>query len=199
MNWDAVDAALSKIEEVAIPDKVDGLEVPPIVPDDAPAFVKRTTAKLMSGQGECLKVSDVPDDGTWPRFRRHSTRSATSRSTSRCGILTPACSAGSASWYVRTPRSARRSIPRRSWARLPNHSRAPIPSPPRGWRGTPTRSRSRSRTAPAAPRAWRIARPRRRRRSRWSCSLICAIRSARTTPSSWGYPIPTRSSTTRTS
>lgn len=66
MNWDAVDAALSKIEEVKVPSKVHGAKVPPTVPDDAPEFVKNTTAKLMRGEGECVKVSEVPDDGTWP-------------------------------------------------------------------------------------------------------------------------------------
>jgi pyruvate-ferredoxin/flavodoxin oxidoreductase len=66
MNNDAVDAALEKIEEVKVPESVHGAAVPPTVPDDAPEFVKNTTAKLMRGEGDCLKVSEVPDDGTWP-------------------------------------------------------------------------------------------------------------------------------------
>jgi len=66
MNNAAVDAALSKIEQVKVPESVHGAAVPPTVPDDAPAFVKNTTAKLMRGEGECVKVSEVPDDGTWP-------------------------------------------------------------------------------------------------------------------------------------
>jgi len=66
MNNEAVDAALSKIEEVKVPESVHGAPVPPTVPDNAPAFVKNTTAKLMRGEGDCLKVSEVPDDGTWP-------------------------------------------------------------------------------------------------------------------------------------
>jgi pyruvate-ferredoxin/flavodoxin oxidoreductase len=66
MNMDAVDNALSRIEEVKVPGKESGAPLPDTVPADAPEFVKNTTAKLMRGEGECVKVSEVPDDGTWP-------------------------------------------------------------------------------------------------------------------------------------
>jgi len=66
MNMDAVDNALSRIEQVKVPSKESGAPLPETVPADAPDFVKNTTAKLMRGEGECVKVSEVPDDGTWP-------------------------------------------------------------------------------------------------------------------------------------
>ena len=39
---------------------------PPLVPDQAPDFVKRVTAVMMAGQGDLLPVSAFPVDGTWP-------------------------------------------------------------------------------------------------------------------------------------
>ncbi|MDD5633882.1 MAG: pyruvate:ferredoxin (flavodoxin) oxidoreductase [Candidatus Omnitrophica bacterium] len=67
MNTRAVDAALDNIEEVKVPDKFTGKVIErSIVPDDAPEFVKETTTKLMKGEGETVKVSEMPVDGTWP-------------------------------------------------------------------------------------------------------------------------------------
>jgi len=66
MNYDAVDAAVKNIIEVKMPKSVSGHEMPPVVPADAPAFVKEVTAKMIVGNGEQIKVSQMPDDGTWP-------------------------------------------------------------------------------------------------------------------------------------
>ncbi len=66
MNYDAVDAAIKNIVEVQIQDSVTGHELPPTVPEDAPDFVKNVTAKIIEGKGDKLKVSELPDDGTWP-------------------------------------------------------------------------------------------------------------------------------------
>lgn len=66
MNYKAVEAALKNIEKVDYPDKVTGSGIADVVPEDAPEFVRETTAKLMSGRGDEVKVSEVPDDGTWP-------------------------------------------------------------------------------------------------------------------------------------
>ncbi len=67
MNVRAVDMALSSIEEVKIPDKVTGeIKEIEVVPDDAPEMVKTTTSKIMKGEGETVKVSEMPVDGTWP-------------------------------------------------------------------------------------------------------------------------------------
>ncbi len=66
MNYDAVDAAVNNIVEVKIPGTVSGHELPPVVPEDAPEFVKEVTARMIEGKGEEIKVSQMPDDGTWP-------------------------------------------------------------------------------------------------------------------------------------
>ncbi len=66
MNYGAVDGAIENIYEVKIPKKVTGHEMPPIVSDEAPDFVKQVTAKMMEGRGEQIKVSEMPDDGRWP-------------------------------------------------------------------------------------------------------------------------------------
>ncbi|MGB2600717.1 MAG: pyruvate:ferredoxin (flavodoxin) oxidoreductase [Candidatus Omnitrophota bacterium] len=67
MNIKAVDMAIGKIEEVSVPDKLTGkVEEEQIVPADAPDFVKNTTVKLMKAEGDTVKVSEMPVDGTWP-------------------------------------------------------------------------------------------------------------------------------------
>ncbi|HKI81113.1 MAG TPA: pyruvate:ferredoxin (flavodoxin) oxidoreductase, partial [Pseudodesulfovibrio sp.] len=66
MNYDAVDAAVNNIVEVKIPKTAGGHAKPPVVPADAPAFVKEVTAKMIEGKGDQIKVSQMPDDGTWP-------------------------------------------------------------------------------------------------------------------------------------
>jgi pyruvate-ferredoxin/flavodoxin oxidoreductase len=67
MNNAAVDGALERIYEVKVPDKVTSTkEMPPVVPDDAPQFVKEVTAELMSRRGDMLPVSKMPADGKFP-------------------------------------------------------------------------------------------------------------------------------------
>jgi len=66
MNYDAVDAAVNNIVEVALAGKITGHELPATVPTDAPAFVRDITAKMIEGKGEEIKVSEMPADGRWP-------------------------------------------------------------------------------------------------------------------------------------
>jgi pyruvate-ferredoxin/flavodoxin oxidoreductase len=66
MNCLAVDRAIGGIGEVEVPGKVTGKPMPPTVSDSAPAFVRNTSAKIMRGDGDSVKVSEIPDDGTWP-------------------------------------------------------------------------------------------------------------------------------------
>ena len=67
MNMKAVEAARTRIEQVAYPAKAEGsLHMMPPVPAQAPAFVREVTAAIISGRGETLPVSRLPDDGTWP-------------------------------------------------------------------------------------------------------------------------------------
>ena len=66
MNYDAVDAAVKNIVEIKLGKSASGHEMPPTVPAEAPDFVKEVTAKIIEGKGDLLKVSQIPDDGTWP-------------------------------------------------------------------------------------------------------------------------------------
>ena len=66
MNYSAVDGAVANIHEVKLKKTTSGHELPKVVPDDAPAFVKEVTAQMIQGKGENIKVSQMPDDGTWP-------------------------------------------------------------------------------------------------------------------------------------
>ncbi|MFP3938297.1 MAG: pyruvate:ferredoxin (flavodoxin) oxidoreductase [Phycisphaerae bacterium] len=67
MNFQAVDHAVANLKEIPVPEKTTSdMERPPIVPDEAPEFVKDVTATLMAGRGDTLPVSKMPADGTWP-------------------------------------------------------------------------------------------------------------------------------------
>ncbi len=66
-NYRGVDAALSHLEEVIVPDSVTSdFDRAATVPLDAPEFVRNITAALMSGKGDALPVSAFPADGTYP-------------------------------------------------------------------------------------------------------------------------------------
>lgn len=66
MNIKAIDEAIKGVQKVEYPQKVTGSEMPATVSNDAPEFVKETTAKMMRAEGENVKVSELPVDGTWP-------------------------------------------------------------------------------------------------------------------------------------
>jgi pyruvate-ferredoxin/flavodoxin oxidoreductase len=66
-NYAAVDQTLENLHEVKIPARVTStIEMPPVVSEKAPEFVKRTTAAIMAGFGDALPVSALPKDGTFP-------------------------------------------------------------------------------------------------------------------------------------
>ncbi|UCC89302.1 MAG: pyruvate:ferredoxin (flavodoxin) oxidoreductase [Anaerolineales bacterium] len=66
-NFAAVDAALAHLHQVEIPDQVtSAIEMPPVVPLEAPEFVQKVTATIISGEGDSLPVSALPSDGTYP-------------------------------------------------------------------------------------------------------------------------------------
>ncbi|MBI4484561.1 MAG: 2-oxoacid:acceptor oxidoreductase family protein, partial [Acidobacteria bacterium] len=66
-NFEAVDATLAHLFEVAVPaSPTASRRLPPVVPDGAPDFVKRVTAVMLANQGDRLPVSAFPIDGTWP-------------------------------------------------------------------------------------------------------------------------------------
>ncbi len=66
-NQEAVDRALDGLHRVDVPAEVTAeREPPPVVPDDAPEFVRTVTAAMLSGRGDDLPVSALPVDGTYP-------------------------------------------------------------------------------------------------------------------------------------
>ena len=67
MNYQAVDQAVANLHRIELPEAADsGIAKPPIVPEEAPEFVRSVTAKILAGEGESLPVSAMPDDGVWP-------------------------------------------------------------------------------------------------------------------------------------
>ena len=66
-NQAAVDRALEGLHHIEVPGRVtSALELPPVVPADAPEFVRTVTAAMMAGRGDDLPVSALPVDGTYP-------------------------------------------------------------------------------------------------------------------------------------
>ncbi len=66
-NFAAVDHTLSHLYKVDYPKMVTStIEMPPVVPAEAPQFVQDVTAEIMANRGEELPVSAMPVDGTWP-------------------------------------------------------------------------------------------------------------------------------------
>ncbi len=66
-NFIAVDNTLENLHEIPVPAQpTSAVDVPPIVPDEAPAFVKEVSAVIMQRKGDTLPVSKIPADGTWP-------------------------------------------------------------------------------------------------------------------------------------
>jgi pyruvate-ferredoxin/flavodoxin oxidoreductase len=67
MNYNAVDQAIANLHEITYPDVVTATtHKPPLVPEEAPEFLKKVTAPIMAGLGHLLPVSALPDDGVWP-------------------------------------------------------------------------------------------------------------------------------------
>jgi pyruvate-ferredoxin/flavodoxin oxidoreductase len=66
-NFAAVDGATAELREVTVPDKATStIELPDMVPADAPEFVKNVTATIMAGRGGDPPVSLMTADGTYP-------------------------------------------------------------------------------------------------------------------------------------
>ncbi|MEI7745863.1 MAG: 4Fe-4S dicluster domain-containing protein, partial [Chloroflexota bacterium] len=66
-NFEAVDATLANLFEVAVPAAPSAkTSRPPIVSAAAPEFVQKVTAVMLAGKGDWLPVSAFPPDGTWP-------------------------------------------------------------------------------------------------------------------------------------
>jgi pyruvate-ferredoxin/flavodoxin oxidoreductase len=67
-NFKAVDATLDHLFRVDTSGSVNGMQVSltDVVSHEAPDFVKTVTAKMMTGHGDELRVSQMPVDGTYP-------------------------------------------------------------------------------------------------------------------------------------
>ena len=66
-NEAAVDQALEGLHRVELPSRVTATRhSAPIVPHNAPEFVRQVTAAMMAGRGDELPVSALPVDGTYP-------------------------------------------------------------------------------------------------------------------------------------
>ena len=66
-NQRAVDQALAGLHRVEIPQTPTATrERPPLVPPEAPEFVRTVTAAMMAGHGDDLPVGALPVDGTYP-------------------------------------------------------------------------------------------------------------------------------------
>ena len=66
-NFAAVDAALAHLHQVDVPGAVTSeQDFNPVVPPQAPEFVKKVTAVMLRGEGDTLPVSQLPNDGTYP-------------------------------------------------------------------------------------------------------------------------------------
>jgi pyruvate-ferredoxin/flavodoxin oxidoreductase len=66
-NFAAVDQAVANLFRVEVMDEVTSeIEMPPVVPPEAPEFVQNVTATIMARKGDSLPVSAMPIDGTYP-------------------------------------------------------------------------------------------------------------------------------------
>jgi pyruvate-ferredoxin/flavodoxin oxidoreductase len=66
-NYEAVDQTIENLFEINVPEKAtSSIELPPIVSDKAPEYVKNVLSKIIAGKGDDIKVSEMPVDGTFP-------------------------------------------------------------------------------------------------------------------------------------
>ena len=66
-NFQAVDQTLANLYEVQVPEKVtSSIEIPPVVVNRAPDYIKKVIAPMIAGRGDSLPVSAMPIDGTFP-------------------------------------------------------------------------------------------------------------------------------------
>jgi pyruvate-ferredoxin/flavodoxin oxidoreductase len=66
-NFMAVDQTLANLHEATLPGKVTStLELPPVVSEKAPEYVRQVTSEIIAGRGDDVPVSAFQCDGTFP-------------------------------------------------------------------------------------------------------------------------------------
>ncbi|MBS1550831.1 MAG: pyruvate:ferredoxin (flavodoxin) oxidoreductase [Bacteroidetes bacterium] len=66
-NYEAVDKTLANLFNVGLEGKkISDIELKPVVSDKAPDYVKNVLGKIIEGLGDDVKVSEMPEDGTFP-------------------------------------------------------------------------------------------------------------------------------------
>lgn len=66
-NFEAVDQTLENLYEIEVPSHVTSeIELPPIVSERAPDYVKNVLSMMIAGKGDDVPVSAMPVDGTFP-------------------------------------------------------------------------------------------------------------------------------------
>jgi len=66
-NYKAVDAALDHLYRVEVPSQASSIRsMDPVVPENAPDFVREVIGPMLAGFGDDLPVSKLPVDGTYP-------------------------------------------------------------------------------------------------------------------------------------
>jgi pyruvate-ferredoxin/flavodoxin oxidoreductase len=65
-NYAAIDRSLERLVRVPLGEVAGDRTLPSIVPETAPDFVQRVTARMIAGEGDLLPVSALPVDGTFP-------------------------------------------------------------------------------------------------------------------------------------
>ena len=180
MNYNAVDQAIANLHEIdypAVPTST--THKPPLVPEEAPDFLKKVTAPIMAGLGHTLPVSALPDDGIWPT---DTTRWEKRNIALEIPVWEPAlciqcgkCSLHCPHATIRTKLYDPRPASRRSADLQVRDARRA-----KRTRARPGRCRWPPRTAPGAGSAWRSARGKtrptpRRKPSAWPSSPRCGV------------------------
>ncbi|MEH6634050.1 MAG: pyruvate:ferredoxin (flavodoxin) oxidoreductase, partial [Halioglobus sp.] len=66
LNFKAIDETLACLHQVANAGQVKTQEKKPALTDSASQFVQEVTAQIIAGRGDLIKVSQMPDDGSFP-------------------------------------------------------------------------------------------------------------------------------------
>lgn len=66
-NYAAVDKTLANLHKIELSEvTLSDIEMPPVVPPEAPEYVQKVLSKIIKGKGDTVTVSEMPVDGTFP-------------------------------------------------------------------------------------------------------------------------------------